>query len=157
MAYSPVNTTSSVAGLLKRWYRDGGVVLTTFMDRPYWAMITKKADSSQTEGSSFQFAIMTNDIQARNTIFSSAQAQARNLSAYNQSAFTGTTAGPQNVGAMGITQFTVPRVTNYAYANISTELQLASRTKKGAFDSAVTRLTDSALNVLGANPFHKVL
>jgi hypothetical protein len=146
---TPGNNVNSVSGLLKRWYRDGGVVLTTFTGRYYWTTITKKADSSQTEGSSFQFAIMTNDIQARNTIFTAAQAQARGLSAYSTSAFTSSTAGPPNVGAMGITQFTVPRVMNYAYANISTELQLASRTKRGAFDSAVTRLTDSALNVLG--------
>ena len=146
---SPGNNMNSVTGLLKRWYRDGGLVITTFTSRPYWTMVTKKADSSQTEGSSFQFAIITNDIQSRNTVFTSAQAQARNLSAYNTSAFTGVLAGPPNVGAIGVVQFTVPRVTNYAYANISTELQLSSRTKKGAFDSAVTRLTDSALNVLG--------
>ena len=38
---------------------------------------------------------------------------------------------------------------NYANAVISTELELSSRTKKGAFESAVTSITDSALNVLG--------
>lgn len=143
------NNETSVFGLLKRWYRDGGVVLTTFMDRPYWAMITKKADSSNVEGTTFQFAIMTNDVQARNTLFTSAQAQAQGLSAYSASAFTSTTQGPPQVGNIGVTQFSVPRVLNYAYATISTELQLSSRTKRGAFDSAVTRITDSALNVLG--------
>jgi hypothetical protein len=146
---SPGNTNSSVSGLLKRWYRDGGVVLTTFRNRPYWAMITKKADSSQVEGSTFQFAIQTNDDQSRNTVFAGAQSQARGLSAYNSDALTGTVAGPPNVGAIGITQFSVSRVMNYAYANISTELMLSSRTKRGAFDNAVTRLTDSSLNVLG--------
>jgi hypothetical protein len=143
------NSNTSVSGLLKRWYRDGGVVLTTFQDRPFWAMITKKADSSQVEGSTFQFAIMTNDVQARNVLFTSAQAQAQGLSAYSTSVFSSTTGGPPNVGAIGVTQFSVPRVLNYAYATISTELQLSSRTKRGAFDSAVTRITDSALNVLG--------
>jgi hypothetical protein len=143
------NNTNSVSGLLKRWYRDGGVVLTTFVNRPFWAMITKKADSSQVEGTTFQFAIQTNDVQARNTVFSSAQAQAQGLSAYSQSIFSSTTQGPPNVGAIGVTQFSVPRTLNYTYATISTELQLSSRTKRGAFDSAVTRITDSALNVLG--------
>jgi hypothetical protein len=143
------NNNTSVSGLLKRWYRDGGVVLTTFTGRPYWARITKKADSSQVEGSSFQFAMQTNDVQSRNTIFTSAQAQAQGLSAYSANAFTSTTGGPQGVGAISVTQFTVPRVMNYAYAIISTELELSSRTKRGAFDAAVTRITDSALNVLG--------
>ena len=146
---SPGNTNVSVSGLLKRWYRDGGVVLTTFQNRPYWAMITKKADSSQVEGSTFQFAIQTNDNQSRNTVFAGAQAQARGLTAYSADALTGTVPGPQNVGAIGVTQFSVSRVMNYAYANISTELMLSSRTKRGAFDNAVTRLTDSSLNVLG--------
>lgn len=146
---SPGNTNTSVSGLLKRWYRDGGVILTTFRDRPYWAMITKKADSSQVEGSTFQFAIQTNDNQSRNTVFAGAQAQARGLTAYSANALTGTVAGPPGVGAIGVTQFSVSRVMNYAYANISTELMLSSRTKRGAFDNAVTRLTDSSLNVLG--------
>lgn len=146
---SPGNNNTSVSNLLKRWYRDGGVILTTFRNRPYWAMITKKADSSQVEGSTFQFAIQTNDNQSRNTVFAGAQAQARGLTAYSTDALTASTAGPQNVGAIGITQFSVPRVMNYAYANISTELMLSSRTKRGAFDNAVTRLTDSSLNVLG--------
>lgn len=146
---SPGNTNTSVSGLLKRWYRDGGVMLTTFQNRPYWAMITKKADSSQVEGSTFQFAIQTNDNQSRNAVFAGAQAQARGLTAYSADALTGTVAGPPNVGAIGVTQFSVPRVMNYAYANISTELMLSSRTKRGAFDNAVTRLTDSSLNVLG--------
>ena len=143
------NNVNSVSGLLKRWYRDGGVVLTTFTDRPYWAMITKKADSSQVEGTTFQFAIQTNDVQSRNVVFTSAQAQAQGLSAYSTSVFSSTTGGPPQVGNIGVTQFSVPRVLNYAYATISTELQLSSRTKKGAFDSAVTRITDSALNDLG--------
>jgi hypothetical protein len=146
---SPGNTNTTVSGLLKRWYRDGGVILTTFRNRPYWAMITKKADSSQVEGSTFQFAIQTNDNQSRNTVFAGAQSQARGLSAYNTDALTGTVAGPPNVGNIGVTQFSVSRVMNYAYANISTELILSSRSKRGAFDNAVTRLTDSSLNVLG--------
>ena len=48
-----------------------------------------------------------------------------------------------------MTQFSVPRAYNFAYATISTALQLSSRTKRGAFDSAITEITDSALNVLG--------
>jgi hypothetical protein len=143
------NTNTSVSGLLKQWYKDGGVVLTTYTNRPFWAMITKKADSSEVEGSTFQFAIQTNDNQSRNVLFAGAQSQGQGLSAYSTNALTGTVAGPQNVGAIGVTQFSVPRVMNYAYANISTELMLSSRTKRGAFDNAVTRLTDSSLNVLG--------
>lgn len=149
VAGSVGNTNTSVSGLLKQWYRDGGVVLTTFRDRPYWAMITKKADSSQVEGSTFQFAIQTNDNQSRNSVFAGVQSQAQGLTAYSTNALTGSVAGPLGVGAIGVTQFSVPRVMNYAYANISTELMLSSRTKRGAFDNAVTRLTDSSLNVLG--------
>ena len=143
------NTNTSVSGLLKRWYRDGGLVITTFRNRPGWAMLTKKADSSTVEGSTFAFAIKTNDMQSRNTVFTSAQAQSQGLSAYSQSIFTSTTQGPPNVGAIGVTQFQVPRAFNYANASISTELHLSTRTKKGAFDEAVTSITDSALNVLG--------
>lgn len=149
VAGSTGNTNTSVSGLLKQWYRDGGVVLTTYTNRPFWAMITKKADSSEVEGSTFQFAIQTNDNQSRNALFSGAQSQGQGLTAYSINALTGTVAGPKGVGAIGVTQFSVPRVMNYAYANISTELMLSSRTKRGAFDNAVTRLTDSSLNVLG--------
>jgi hypothetical protein len=143
------NNNSSVSGLLKRWYRDGGAVITTFRNRPGWTMLTKKADSSTVEGTTFAFAIKTNDMQSRNTVFTSSQAQSQGLSAYSQSIFTSSTQGPPNVGAIGVTQFQVPRAYNYANANISTELELSSRTKKGAFDTTVTSITDSALNVLG--------
>lgn len=149
---SPVagNNNTSVANLLKRWYRDGGLSLTTFRNRPYWALLTKKADSSEVQGSTFQFAIKTNDNQSRNILFAGAQSQAWGLSGYvATNALTNSTAGAPGIGAMGITQFSVQRAYNYAYATISTELELSSRTKKGAFDSAMTSLIESALNVLG--------
>jgi hypothetical protein len=146
------NNSSSVSQILKLWYKDGGVTLSTFQNRPYWALITKKADSSETEGSTFQFAIQTNDNQSRNTVFSASQSQAwgltGNVANGGLNALTNSAAGPQGVGAIGVTQFSVSRCFNYAYASISTVLELQTRSKKGAFDSAVTRLIQSSLNVL---------
>src|ERR1017187_1873262 len=146
------NNSSSVAQLLKLWYKDGGVTLSTFTNRPYWALMTKKADSSETEGSTFQFAIQTNDNQSRNTVFSAAQSQAYDLTGDvangGNNALTNNVAGSPNIGAIGVTQFSVSRCYNYCYASISTVLELQSRTKRGAFDSAVTRLIQSSLNVL---------
>lgn len=146
------NNSSSVSQLLKLWYKDGGVTLSTFQNRPFWALITKQADSSETEGSTFQFAIQTNDNQSRNTVFSAGQSQAwgltGNVANGGLNALTNSVAGPQNVGALGVTQFSVSRCYNYSYASISTVLELQSRSKRGAFDSAVTRLIQSSLNVL---------
>lgn len=146
------NNSSSVSQILKLWYKDGGVTLSTFQNRPYWALITKKADSSETEGSTFQFAIQTNDNQTRNTVFSASQSQAwgltGNVAGGGLNALTNSAAGSPNIGAIGVTQFSVTRAFNYSYASISTVLELQSRTKKGAFDSAVTRLIQSSLNVL---------
>lgn len=148
---APGNTNTTVGGLLKRFYKDpDGLTMSTFTQRPYWAMIQKLPDTSPTEGSSFQFAIEYNDVQSRNTVFGSAQAQARNLSGYgpNVQAFTQTVAGPPNVGSLGVVQFSVPRTFNYSYINISTELQLSSKTKAGAFAEAIVKISQSALNVL---------
>lgn len=148
---SPIsaNNSSSVSQILKLWYKDGGMTLSTFQNRPYWALMTKKADSSEVEGSTFQFAIQTNDNQSRNTLFPAAQSQAYGLSGYlATNALTNATAGPQNVGNISVTQFSVQRAFNYAYASISTVLELQTRSKRGAFDSAVTRLIQSSLNVL---------
>lgn len=148
---SPVagNNNQSVSGILKQWYKDGGVVLTTFKNRPYWAMLTKTPDSSTVEGSTFQFAIQTNDNQTRNSLFTGAQSLSRGLSSYNPSGLTGTIAGPPGGSSIGTVQLSVPRAFNYANAVISTELMLSTRSKRGAFEPALTRLTDSSLNVLG--------
>lgn len=142
------NNNNTVSGLLKRIYKDG-LTVETYMDHPYWANLTKKADSSQAVGSTFQYATKNNDMQSRSTVFASAQAQAYGMSAYNTNALTATVAGPPGVGAMGITQWTVVRVENYSYATISTELELSARDKKGAFDDVIVEANDSALNVLG--------
>lgn len=149
MVDTPANNNTTISGILKKFYRDGGLVLETYRKRPYWTMLTKKADSSSVEGSTFQFATQINDNQARNVTFQSAQAQARGLSAYNTSALTGTVAGAPGTGSIGVTQWTCNRAYNYAYATISTELELSARTKRGAFQDAVVTLTQSTLNVLG--------
>ena len=152
---SPVsgNNSTSVANILKQWYKDGGMTISTFQNRPYWSMITKKADSSETEGSTFQFAMRTGDVQSRNTVFSAAQSQAwgltGNVAGAGANAMTNTVAGAPNVGAINTTQFSVIRSFNYAYATISTVLELQTRSKRGAFDPAVTEIIQSALDVLG--------
>jgi hypothetical protein len=142
------NTTSSVSNLLKRYYKEDGLTIATFKKRPYWTMVTKKADAEMAVGSTFQWAININTPQSRNVLFPGAQSQGQGLSSYNTNALTGTIAGPPNVSPVGVVQFSVSRVMNFAYANISTELILASNSKAGAFDNAVTLLTDSALDLL---------
>lgn len=148
---SPVagNSNLSVSGLLKRIYKDG-LTVETYQSRPYWTMITKKADSSQAPGSTFQYATQMNDVQSRNVNFAAAQSQAYGLSGYlATNALTNSTAGAPGVGAIGVTQWTVARALNYAYATISTELELSARDKRGAFEEAIITINDSALNVLG--------
>jgi len=127
---SPVagNNSNSVASILKKWYKDGGMTITTFQNRPYWTLITKKKDSSTVEGSTFQFAMRTGDVQSRNTVFSAAQSQAwgltGNVSGAGANSLTNSTAGAPNSGAINTTQFSVTRAYNYSYAVISTTLAL---------------------------------
>jgi hypothetical protein len=142
------NNNTSLSGLLKRIYKDG-LTKETYTNRPYWALMNKKQDQTSFVGSTFQYATEMNDIQARNVLFGGAQAQALGLTAYSTNALTGTVAGAPNAGNVGVTQWTLSRVMNYAYATISTELELSARDKKGAFEEAVVMINDSALNVLG--------
>jgi hypothetical protein len=147
------NNSNSVANILKKWYKDGGMTISTYQNRPYWALITKKKDSSTVEGSTFQFAMRTGDVQSRNTVFSGAQSQAwgltGNVSGAGSNALTNGVSGPQGVGAINTTQFSVNRSFNYAYATISTMLELQTRTNRGSFDPAVVEIIQSALDVLG--------
>ncbi len=144
------NNSNSVKQLLKLWYKDGGLTYSTYQNRPYWTLLTKRPDSSMVEGDTFQFAIQTNDVQARNTVFAAGQSQAWGLSGYQATnALTNSTAGAPNGGNIAVTQFSVSRVENYAYASISTVLELQTRTKRGAFESAANRVIASALNTLG--------
>src|SRR5580693_6379951 len=113
------NNISSLSGLLKRVYKDG-LTKETYMNRPYWALMNKKQDQTTFVGSTFQYATEMNDIQARNVLFSGAQSMALGLTAYSSNALTGTVAGAPNAGNVGVTQWTLSRVMNYAYATIST-------------------------------------
>jgi hypothetical protein len=142
------NNNSSLSGLLKRVYKDG-LTKETYTNRPYWALMNKKQDQTSFVGSTFQYATEMNDIQARNVLFSGAQAMALGLTANTANALTGTVAGAPGAGNVGVTQWTLSRVMNYAYATISTELELSARDKKGAFEEAIVMINDSALNVLG--------
>lgn len=142
------NNNTSLSGLLKRIYKDG-LTKETYTNRPYWALMTKKKDMTSFVGSTFQYACEMNDIQARNVLFSGAQAIALGLTANTSNALTGSVAGAPGAGAVGVTQWTLTRVMNYAYATISTELELSAADKKGAFEEAVVTIHDSALNVLG--------
>ena len=117
------NNNNSLSGLLKRVYKDG-LTKETYTNRPYWALMNKKRDKSPFVGSTFQYACEMNDIQARNVLFSGAQAIALGLTANTTNALTGSVAGAPNAGNVGITQWTLSRVMNYAYATISTELEL---------------------------------
>lgn len=149
---SPVagNNNTSISAVLKRWYKDDGLTVATYRDRPYWFMINKKPDSTTIGGSTFQWALQTGDIQARNTVFAAAQSQAWGLSGYGATnALTNSVAGPQSVGGVQIIQFSVTRAYNYSYASINTELQLSSETNRGAFAKMLDKSIDSAMNTLG--------
>ena len=145
------NNNTSLSGLLKRIYKDG-LTKETYTNRPYWALMNKKQDMTAFVGSTFQYATEMNDIQARNVLFSGAQSQALGLSAYSTNALTGTVAGAPNAGNVAVTQWTLSRVMNYAYATISTELELSARDKKGAFEEAVVMINDSRPQRPGQRP-----
>jgi hypothetical protein len=139
------NTETSILGILKNYYRDGGAINTTYENHVLWAMMIKKRGVPNVTGSQFVHSVVYADssgdasggITAANTTNNPTAAQGF---AYAQSA--GQKTGFQSV------QFLTQRVQNLKDFSISTEAMLSSEGNRGAFESAVTLQSDLALKKL---------
>lgn len=139
------NTETSILGILKNYYRDGGAINTTYEKHVLWAIMTKKRGLPGVTGSAFIHSIVFADssgdasggITAANVQNNPTAAQGFN---YAQQA--GQTSGFQSV------QFVTNRVQNLKDFSISTEAMLSSEGNRGAFESAVTLQSDLALRKL---------
>lgn len=139
------NTESSILGILKNYYRDGGAINTTYEMHVLWAMMIKKRGVANVTGSQFVHSVVYADssgdasggITAANTANNPTAVQGFN---YAQ------TAG-QNTGFQSV-QFLTQRVQNLKDFSISTEAMLSSEGNRGAFESAVTLQSDLALRKL---------
>jgi len=69
------NTLVSLDAILKEYYRDGGVVNTTFVNNPLWALLSKKQHTiANVGGRSFVWPVKYATSQGRSAVFASAQA-----------------------------------------------------------------------------------
>jgi hypothetical protein len=125
------NTLVSLDAILKEYYRDGGVVNTTFQDNPLWALVTKKQHvMSGVGGRSFLWPVKYATSQGRSAIFATAQT------------------GGQNTSTQ-VVDFIVPNVTNYQYTTLSSQVILQTRGNRNAFVEAVTIEMDGCLDNMG--------
>lgn len=139
------NTETSILGILKNYYRDGGAINTSYEKHPLWAIIIKKRGVPNVTGAQFIHSVVYADssgdasggITTANTTNNPTAVQGF---AYAQLA--GSSSGFQSV------QFITQRVQNLKDFSISTEAMLASEGARGAFESAVTLQSDLALRKL---------
>ena len=139
------NTETSILGILKNYYRDGGAINTTYEQHVLWAIMVKKRGVPNVTGSQFVHSVVfadstgdaSGDITAANVANNPNAAQGFQ---YAQQA--GQTSGFQSV------QFLTQRVQNLKDFSISTEAMLSSEGNRGAFESAVTLQSDLALRKL---------
>jgi hypothetical protein len=125
------NSMTSLDAILKEYYRDGGVVNTTFVNNPLWALLTKKQHvMSGVGGRSFLWPVKYATSQGRSALFSSAQT------------------GGQTTSTQAV-DFIVPNVTNYQYTTLSSQVVLQTRGNRNAFVEAVTIEMDGCLDNLG--------
>lgn len=125
------NTMLSLDAILKEYYRDGGVVNTTFVNNPLWALMTKKQNvMSGVGGRSFLWPVKYATSQGRSAVFATAQ---------NSGQITST----QSV------DFIVPNVTNYQYTTLASQVVLQTRGNRNAFVEAVTLEMDGCLDNMG--------
>lgn len=125
------NTMTSLDAILKEYYRDGGVVNTTFVNNPLWAMITKKQHvMSGVGGRSFLWPVKYATSQGRSAVFATAQT------------------GGQNTSTQTV-DFIVPNVTNYQYTTLASQVVLQTKGNRNAFVEAVTIEMDGCLDNLG--------
>lgn len=125
------NTMVSLDAILKEYYRDGGVVNTTFVNNPLWALITKKQNAmAGVGGRNFLFPVKYATSQGRSAVFTTAQAG-------------GSITSTQAV------DFIIPNVTNYQYTTLASQVVLQTRGNRNAFVEAVTLEMDGCLDNLG--------
>lgn len=132
MAATPIgNTLVSLDAILKEYYRDGGVVNTTFESNPLWAMLSKKTNTmGGVGGRSFLWPVKYATSQGRSAVFGTAQT------------------GGQQTSTQSV-DFIVPNVTNYQYTTLSTQVILQTKGNRNAFVDAVTLEMDGCLDNLG--------
>jgi hypothetical protein len=140
------NTETSILGILKNYYRDGGAINTSYEKHVLWALMTKKRGVPNVTGSQFIHSVVyadstgdaSGDITTANTTNNPTAAQGFQ---YAQQA-------GQNTGFQSV-QFYTKRFQNLKDFSISTEAMLASEGPRGAFESAVTLQSDLAVRKLG--------
>ena len=132
MASTPIgNTLVSLDAILKEYYRDGGVINTTFEQNPLWALITKKQNvMANVGGRNFLFPVKYATSQGRSALFANAQS------------------GGQLTSTQTV-DFQVPNVTNFQYTTLSSQVILQTRGNRNAFVDAVTLEMDGCLDNLG--------
>src|SRR5258708_465214 len=139
------NTETSILGILKNYYRDGGAINTTYENHALWGIMVKRRAVGSVTGAQFIHSVVfadstgdaSGDITAANTTNNPTAVQGF---AYAQKA--GQATGFQSV------QFLTQRLQNLKDFSISTEAMLSSEGNRGAFESAVTLQSDLALRKL---------
>lgn len=127
------NTFSTLSAIYKEYYRDGGVIETTFQDNPLWAMLTKSSNPrliGNVGGKSFIYPVRYATSQGRSATFANAQT------------------GSQITSSQSV-DFSIPNSLNHALSTISTQAMLQSKTNRNAFVDAVTFEMDGCLANLG--------
>jgi len=139
------NTETSILGILKNYYRDGGAINTTYENHVLWAIMIKKRGVPSVTGSQFIHSVVfadssgdaSGDITTANTLNNPTA-----LQGFQYAQAAGSTTGFQSV------QFYTQRLQNLKDFSISTEAMLSSEGNRGAFESAVTLQSDLALRKL---------
>lgn len=127
------NTMVSLESILKEYYRDGGVVNTTFVKNPLWALLTKEQNRmGNVGGSYFLWPVKYATSQGRSATFSDALS------------------GGQITATQAV-DFKVPNVVNYQTTTLSSQLMLQTRGNRNAFVEAVALEMDGCLDNLGVD------
>jgi hypothetical protein len=138
------NTFTTIDGMLKEYYKDGGVIVATYKESATWTVITKRRDSNSAKGRHFVFSMKYAHNQARNVDFPTAQKMGDNVQVSGSVPLSGFLSGSEQ-----FIQFLVPKTLNFQYANLDTETILAAQGGDGSFDDSIPSITDGALANLG--------
>jgi hypothetical protein len=139
------NTETTILGILKNYYRDGGAINTTYENHVLWAMMIKRRGVPSVTGSQFIHSV----VYADSTGDASGDITAANV-ANNPTALQGFRYAQDagNKTGFATVQFLTQRLQNLKDFSISTEAMLSSEGNRGAFESAVTLQSDLALRKL---------
>jgi len=142
------NTETSVTGILKDYYRDGGAINTTYEKHVLWAIMTKKRGLPGVSGRQFIHSVVYADSSGDAAGGITAANVANNptaLQGFGYAQQAGSQTGFKSV------QFYTQRVETVKDFSVSTEAILSTEGARGAFESAVTLQSDLALSKLGNN------